>query len=71
MNSWIAPTAGPASGTATGSPHRDVRGLDHDLAYRALAQGEIDATDLYSTDAEIKQYKLRVLRDDLSLFPFI
>ncbi len=48
---------------------RDVRGLDHDLAYRALASGEIDATDLYSTDAEIKQYKLRVLRDDLGLFP--
>ena len=52
-----------------GLPQRDVRGLDHDLAYRALASGEIDATDLYSTDAEIKQYNLRVLRDDLGLFP--
>jgi osmoprotectant transport system permease protein len=47
----------------------DVRGLDHDLAYRALASGEIDATDLYSTDAEIRQYSLRVLRDDLNVFP--
>ncbi len=52
-----------------GLSQRDVRGLDHDLAYRALASGEIDATDLYSTDAEIKQYKLRVLRDDRGLFP--
>jgi osmoprotectant transport system permease protein len=50
-------------------PQRDVRGLDHDLAYRALAAGEIQATDLYSTDAEIKQYDLRLLRDDLAYFP--
>jgi osmoprotectant transport system permease protein len=50
-------------------PQRDVRGLDHGLAYRALASGEIHATELYSTDAEIKQYNLRVLRDDLSFFP--
>jgi osmoprotectant transport system permease protein len=52
-----------------GLPQRDVRGLDHDLAYRALAAGEIDATDLYSTDAEIRRYHLRVLRDDLGFFP--
>jgi osmoprotectant transport system permease protein len=52
-----------------GLPQRDVRGLDHDLAYRALAAGEIQATDLYSTDAEIKQYNLRLLRDDLGYFP--
>jgi osmoprotectant transport system permease protein len=52
-----------------GLPQRDVRGLDHDLAYRALSSGEIAATDLYSTDAEIKQYNLRVLRDDLGYFP--
>jgi osmoprotectant transport system permease protein len=50
-------------------PQRDVRGLDHDLAYRALASGEIDATDLYSTDAEIKAYDLRALDDDLAFFP--
>jgi osmoprotectant transport system permease protein len=52
-----------------GLPQRDVRGLDHDLAYRALAGGEIHATDLYSTDAEIRQYNLRLLRDDLGFFP--
>ncbi len=50
-------------------PQRDVRGLDHDLAYRALAAGEIDATDLYSTDAEIRAYRLRVLDDDRKFFP--
>ncbi len=52
-----------------GLPQRDVRGLDHDLAYRALASGDIQATDLYSTDAEITQYHLRVLEDDLKFFP--
>ena len=50
-------------------PQLDVRGLDHVLAYRALASREIGATDLYSTDAEIKQYDLRVLNDDRHFFP--
>jgi osmoprotectant transport system permease protein len=46
-----------------------ARGMDHDLAYRALASGAIDAIDLYSTDAEIAYYHLRVLQDDLHYFP--
>lgn len=46
-----------------------VRGLDHDLAYRALEIGKIDAMDVYTTDAEISYYGLRVLRDDLEFFP--
>jgi osmoprotectant transport system permease protein len=50
-------------------PQHDVRGLDHDLAYRALKRGELEATDLYSTDAEIRAYGLRVLADDLGFFP--
>ncbi|HEX2239422.1 MAG TPA: glycine betaine ABC transporter substrate-binding protein [Gammaproteobacteria bacterium] len=50
-------------------PQTDVRGLDHDLAYRALASGDIDATDLYSTDAEIRYYDLIVLKDDHAYFP--
>jgi len=50
-------------------PQRDVRGLDHDLAYRALAAGQIDVTDLYSTDAEIRRQGLVVLEDDRRVFP--
>jgi osmoprotectant transport system permease protein len=45
-----------------------ARGLDHDLAYRGVAAGEIDVIDLYTTDAEIRRYGLRVLRDDLGFF---
>ncbi len=52
-----------------GLPQRGVRGLDHEVAYRALAGGEIDATDLYTTDAEIRRYGLRVLVDDRRAFP--
>lgn len=50
-------------------PQRNVRGLDHDLAYKALAEGDLDAIDLYSTDPEIAAKNLRVLRDDLAYFP--
>jgi osmoprotectant transport system permease protein len=52
-----------------GLPHEDVRGLDHDLAYRGLAAGTIQVTDFYSTDAEIAYYGLRVLDDDQGFFP--
>lgn len=50
-------------------PQTDVNGLDHDLAYRGLAEGAIDVMDLYSTDAEISYYDLKVLDDDRHLFP--
>ncbi len=50
-------------------PQKNVRGLDHDLAYRGLEGGSIHVIDLYSTDAEIRYYKLRVLKDDLNYFP--
>jgi osmoprotectant transport system permease protein len=49
-------------------PQTNVQGLDHDLAYRALVSGAIDATDLYTTDAEIRRYDLVALRDDLQFF---
>lgn len=50
-------------------PQRNVRGLDHQLAYRALVKGELDVTDFYSTDPEIVRYHLKVLRDDRGFFP--
>ena len=49
--------------------HRDVTGLDHDLAYRGLASGSIDAIDVYTTDAAIAYYGLRLLDDDRGYFP--
>ncbi|WP_371767423.1 glycine betaine ABC transporter substrate-binding protein [Massilia sp.] len=45
------------------------RGLDHGIAYEALAQRQVDVIDIYSTDAKIRQYGLRVLDDDKQYFP--
>ena len=50
-------------------PHQDVRGLQHDLAYRAVDSGTIDVMDLYATDAEIAYYDLLSIEDDLHHFP--
>jgi osmoprotectant transport system permease protein len=47
----------------------DVRGMDHDLAYRGIASGDVYVTDVYSTDADIAYYDLRVLTDDRRAFP--
>jgi len=59
----------PSLRSAYGLPQTEVNGLDHDLAYRALEAGSIDAIDLYSTDAEIEFYDIRPLLDDLGHFP--
>ena len=52
-----------------GLPQQDVLGVEHDLAYRGLAAGDVDLTELYTTDAEIAYYDLRTLEDDLGYFP--
>lgn len=44
-------------------------GIDHGIAYDALAAGRIDATDVYSTDAQIERANLVVLVDDRRFFP--
>ncbi|MBI4190332.1 MAG: ABC transporter permease subunit [Betaproteobacteria bacterium] len=58
----------PALKRAYGLPFAP-RGLDHGLAYEALAAGRIDVMDIYSTDAKIARYGLRVLTDDRGFFP--
>ena len=45
------------------------RGLDHGLAYEALAHQQVDIIDIYSTDAKIGAYRMRVLSDDTHYFP--
>ena len=44
-------------------------GIEHGLAYQALADGTIDVTDVYSTDGELVRYGLTVLEDDRGFFP--
>ncbi len=44
-------------------------GIDHGIAYDALAAGRIAVTDIYSTDAKIASLGLVVLDDDRQFFP--
>ena len=44
-------------------------GLDHGLAYDAVAAGKVDVIDVYSTDAKLGRLGLRVLEDDRAFFP--
>jgi osmoprotectant transport system permease protein len=59
----------PGLRAAYGLPQRDVLGVQHDLAYRAIEARAADLTELYTTDAEIAYYGLRVLEDDRGFFP--
>lgn len=59
----------PALKAAYALPQQDVRGVEHTLAYRALAAGSADVTALYTTDAEIAYYDLAILADDQGFFP--
>lgn len=43
--------------------------LDHGLAYEAIKAGQVDLIDIYSTDAKVGRYALRVLVDDRNFFP--
>ena len=59
----------PGLRAAYGLAQRDLRGLDHGLAYEALAAGQVEAIDLYTTDAKIARFGVRVLEDDRRFFP--
>ena len=47
----------------------DPTGLDHGLAYEAIAAGRIDVMDIYTTDAKIERFQLVALEDDRRYFP--
>ncbi len=59
----------PALKAAYGLPQTAAAGLDHGLAYDAVRAGTVDLIDVYSTDAKIGRYALRVLQDDRGFFP--
>lgn len=45
------------------------KAIDHALAYEAIAHGEADVVDVYTTDAKIARFDLTVLTDDRRFFP--
>jgi osmoprotectant transport system permease protein len=48
---------------------RRTRVIEHALAYRALARGEVDLIDIFSTDGQLERLRLRILADDRRFFP--
>jgi osmoprotectant transport system permease protein len=59
----------PGLKAAYALPQASPRGIDHGIAYEALAAREVDAIDLYSTDAKIARYGVVVLEDERKFFP--
>ncbi len=59
----------PGLKAAYGIPIAAPSGLDHGLAYEAIAAGKIDVMDIYTTDAKIERFQLRALDDDRKFFP--
>ena len=59
----------PALQRAYGLKLAPGAGLDHGLAYQALAKGQVDLIDVYTTDAQLARQPVRVLRDDRRFFP--
>lgn len=59
----------PALKAAYGLAIAAPGGLDHGLAYEAIAAQRVDLIDIYSTDAKVGRFKLRVLADDRGFFP--
>jgi osmoprotectant transport system permease protein len=44
-------------------------GMEHALTYGAINEGKVDVTDAYSTDGDLKKFKLVLLEDDRRFFP--
>jgi len=43
--------------------------MEHALTYRALANGDVDVMDVFSTDGQLVRLRLRLLEDDRRFFP--
>ena len=59
----------PALQRAYALPQPAGAALDHGLAYAAVKAAQVDLIDVYSTDAQVGRYGLRVLQDDRAFFP--
>lgn len=47
----------------------NVKTMEPSLRYQAIANGDVDIVDVYSTDSKIITHKLKILEDDMQLFP--
>lgn len=52
-----------------GTQFKEVKALDATIRYQAVANGEVDVVDAFSTDALLKKLNLQGLPDDMGFFP--
>lgn len=52
-----------------GIEFKKIAKMNVSLKYQAIGEGQIDATDVFTTDGQIKQYDLKILEDDKNFFP--
>ena len=43
--------------------------MEHALTYRAIAGGDVDVMDVFSTDGQLERLRLQILQDDKRFFP--
>ena len=43
--------------------------MEHALTYRAIASGDVEVMDVFSTDGQLERLRLRLLEDDRRFFP--
>ncbi|WP_301859986.1 glycine betaine ABC transporter substrate-binding protein [uncultured Megasphaera sp.] len=48
---------------------KDAKAMDATIRYQAVANGEVDVVDAFSTDALLKKMQLKELPDDMQFFP--
>ena len=48
---------------------KNVKRMEHSLVYQAIQGDAVDLIEIYSTDANIQKFNLRVLKDDRGYFP--
>ena len=46
-----------------------VRVMEHAMTYRAIADGQVDVMDVFSTDGQLGRLRLSLLEDDRGFFP--
>jgi osmoprotectant transport system permease protein len=61
--------AGLSSRYRWGVDARRIHSMEHSLSYEALSSGAVDVIDVYTTDAKIARFHLKVLQDDKHYFP--
>ncbi|MCA9711998.1 MAG: amino acid ABC transporter permease, partial [Myxococcales bacterium] len=59
----------PGLARAYGLALPQARGMEHGLAYQALADGALDVVDTYTTDGKLARFDVRLLEDDRHFFP--